>query len=90
LGFLPGTYGTSLLRNHALNGVIGEIENLGAPIQAITGLRDSTDCNLYFFDVAVSEPVKYIILIGSVLLFMGIYILLNVMRAKKLTKSKTK
>ena len=27
LGFFPGTYGTSLLRNHALGGVLAEMES---------------------------------------------------------------
>lgn len=31
LGFFPGTYGTSLLRNHALGGVLAEMESPGRP-----------------------------------------------------------
>ena len=31
ISFLPGTYGTSLLRNHALRGVFGEMETQGFP-----------------------------------------------------------
>ncbi len=87
LGFLPGTYGTSLLRNHALGGVISEMESLGVPAEAITVIKDTTDCNFYFFDTLVSQPVMYLILLGAVLLFMGIYITLNVVRAKRLSKN---
>ena len=50
LSFLPGTYGTSLLRNHALNGVFGEMSEAGFPDEVIDGIKDSVDCNLYFFD----------------------------------------
>jgi len=88
LGFLPGTYGTSLLRNHALGGAIEELYSLGFPEQAVKAIRDTTDCNFYFFDNLVSQPIMYAILLGSVVLFMGIYIMLNVLRAKKLAKNK--
>ena len=46
LSFLPGTYGTSLLRNHALAGVFREMERLGLPAGLLKGVRDSIDCNL--------------------------------------------
>ena len=50
VSFLPGTYGTSLVRNHAMNGVLKEMESLGMPTEVITDLKDSLDCNIYFFD----------------------------------------
>ena len=49
LSFLPGTYGTSLLRNHALRGVFQEMDLLGFPTEVMEAIRDSVDCNLYFF-----------------------------------------
>lgn len=49
LSFLPGTYGTSLLRNHALRGSLAEMSGLGFPDEVIEAIRDSIDCNLYFF-----------------------------------------
>ena len=50
LSFLPGTYGTSLLRNHALRGVFEEMGNEGFPAEVVEAIKDSIDCNLYFFD----------------------------------------
>lgn len=87
LGFLPGTYGTSLLRNHALGGVIKELGFSGVPMEAVNALKDTTDCNFYFFGTQVSQPVMYLVLVGAVVLFMGIYVALNVIRAKKLAKT---
>ncbi len=83
LSFLPGTYGTSLFRNHALAGVLSEMENLGYPSEAIASLRDSLDCNVYFFGNSVPVGAMYAILCGFIALVVGAYILLNVFGGKK-------
>ncbi len=83
LSFLPGTYGTSLIRNHALRGVFEEMESIGFPSEVIKAIRDSVDCNLYFFGNKVDLPVMYLILGGSVIALVGIYIAMNVVRGKK-------
>ena len=49
ISFLPGTYGTSLLRNHALRGVFEEMGAQGFPREVVEAIKDSVDCNLYFF-----------------------------------------
>ena len=49
ISFLPGTYGTSLIRNHTMQGALAEIQNQGIPIVIIEKLKDSLDCNLYSF-----------------------------------------
>jgi multidrug/hemolysin transport system permease protein len=77
ISFLPGTYGTSLLRNHALRGVFAEMEDAGFPADVVDGLKDAIDCNLYFFDQKVSEPIMYAILSATVLLLIAVYILMN-------------
>ena len=77
IAFLPGTYGTSLFRQHFLFSVLNEIEAEGVPEVVINELRDITDCNIYFFDSNVSEYNKYLILIGAVAVLLGIYILLH-------------
>lgn len=83
VGFLPGTYGTSLLRNHALRGVFAAMESDGIPAEAIRGMQDTVDCRLYVFDTEVSPSTMYLILGGSVVLLVGVYILLNAFKAKK-------
>lgn len=82
VSLLPGTYGTSLLRNHALRGALFEMEAQGIPSEVITSLRDALDCNVYFFGKAVSLPVMYLILGCTVLLLVGVYILINALKKK--------
>ncbi len=77
LSFLPGTYGTSLLRNHALRGVFAGMADCGLPAEVVEQIRDSIDCNLYFFGERVQLPAMYAIVIGAVALLMLAYILLN-------------
>ena len=84
LSFLPGTYGTSLLRNHALAGVYREMDKV-FPSEVIDAIRDSVDCNIYFFDTKVGIGTMYAILALSTLLFVGIYVLLNIFCKKKRT-----
>lgn len=83
LGFLPGTYGTSLLRNHALAGVFREMAKQHYPADVIEKIKDSVDCNLYFFENKVSIGVMFGILIGSIVLFIGLYILINYLKNRK-------
>jgi len=82
LSFLPGTYATSLLRNHALRGVFEALEADGYPSEVIDVLRDVIDCNVYFFDEKVGVPVMYWILGVSVVVLIGIYVALNAVKRK--------
>lgn len=76
ISFLPGTYGTSLLRNHALGGVFRELTALGFPQEAVDGLRDAMDCQLYFFDTAVPIWGMYAVLGGFAAVVLAAYVLL--------------
>lgn len=76
LSFLPGTYGTSLLRNHAMRGVFAEMADSGFPDEVIEGIRDSLDCNLYFFDSKVETGVMYAILGGAAAAAIAVYVLI--------------
>ncbi len=82
LSFLPGTYATSLLRNHALRGVFEGLEADGYPSEVIEVLRDVIDCNVYFFDEKVGVPAMYWILGVSVVVLIGIYVALNAVKRK--------
>lgn len=81
--FLPGTYGTSLLRNHAMNGVFNEMKNTGFPNEVLSAIKDSVDCNLYFFDNKVSIGAMYAVLIGSTLLLILLYVLISALTVRK-------
>ncbi len=77
---LPGTYGTALLRDHAMRGALSELQEQGMPAEVIDGLRDMLDCNLYFFDRAVGQGIMYLVLGASVAVLVGVYILLNALK----------
>ena len=75
--FLPGTYGTSLVRNHSMGGVLAEMQSEGVPGNVIDSIRDSLDCNLYFFENQVNVSVMYVILGVAVAVLVGAYIIIN-------------
>ena len=77
ISFLPGTYATSLLRNHAMRGALAELENMGYPQTVIESIRDGVDCNLYFFGSRVEEWAMYLVLVATILLLVGVYVALN-------------
>ena len=83
LCFLPGTYGTSLIKEHMIQGSLKEIEKIGASESLIDGISESIDARYYFFDNLVSEGAKYLVMIISILIFIGIFILLNILQNKK-------
>ena len=82
VAFLPGTYGTSLLRNHSLRGVFTEMKSLGIPNQAIDEIKNSIDCNIYFFEDKVSINTMYLYLVGFTVLLVVIYVLMNLKKRK--------
>lgn len=86
LAFLPGTYGTALIRNHFLAGVYEEMSAQNFPPEVISSIKDSIDCNIYFFDKQVSIGAMYGVLIGSIVLLIGLYVLFNVVVPQKENK----
>lgn len=82
IAFLPGTYGTSLLRKHALGGALAELGSQGVPAEVVDSLKDTLDCNLYFFGDPVSMSTMYLILGGTVAVLVVTYILINMLKKK--------
>lgn len=80
---LPGTYGTSLLRNHALRGVFEEMEGQGFPTEVVEAIKDSVDCNVYFFGDKVEMNMMYLILCTTIIVLLVLYVLVNVLRSGK-------
>ena len=75
--FLPGTYGTSLVRNHSMRGVLSEMQNEGVPAEVIGSIKDSLDCNLYFFGDRVDIPMMYVILGVAIAVLVAAFIIVN-------------
>lgn len=83
LSLLPGTYGTSLVRNHAMRGVLSEMESQGVPTEMIQGIKDTIDCNVYFFGERVEEGAMYLILSATVVVLISAYVVMNVLQRKR-------
>ena len=83
LMFLPGTYGTALMRNHAMRGVVEAMGDEGLPAEFLESVRDNFDCNLYLFDSKVEISVMYTVICTSVALLVGAYVLMNVIKGNK-------
>ena len=79
---LPGTYGTALVRTHAMQGALAEMQNQGLPAQAVSELKQVLDCELFFFGNRVSVPAMYAILGGATALLLIVYILLNTLKKR--------
>ena len=78
--FLPGTYGTSLLRTHAMSGAIAELGTIGVPEEVLDAIKQTVDCELRFFDIDVSYVCKYAFLGAAVVIFMAVYVAMNIFR----------
>lgn len=73
MAFLPGTYGTGLIRNHMMNGALDSLSEQ-LPSEAIKAMKDSVDVNLYFFDNSVEVWQMYLILLLFIVLFIALYL----------------
>ena len=76
LSFLPGTYGTALMRSHALAGDYRKMAESGFPDTVIESIRDSIDCNIYFFGHKAEQWAMYAVLVGATVLLTAVYVLL--------------
>lgn len=79
--FTPGTYCTSLIRNHSLAGAFKEMSDW--PIEAIKSIKDGIDCNLYLFDKQISISGMYGIVLITILVLITIYIVINIVNGRK-------
>lgn len=86
LMLLPGTYGTGIIRNHMMRGVLRELQSQGLPSQFITSLSKSFDATLVFFGHDVSVWVMYLVLGLTVAVLIGLFILLGYIRKKAKVK----
>ncbi len=82
ISFFPGTYGTSLLRNHTMRGVFGECADLGFPTEVIEAMRDTVDCNIYFFGDKVPIGAMYAVLGTTVAVLMAAYLVICLKRKR--------
>lgn len=81
--FLPGTHGTSLLRNHVLRGVCEGMLDSRVPQEAVDKLRAAADCQLSFFNHNVEQWVMYLVLVGSIVLMVAAFVLIVALAERK-------
>lgn len=83
LMLLPGTYGTGLVRNHMMSGVLRELQSQGLPSSVVSGLSNSFDASLTFFGHDVSVLAMYLIVGLTTVALIGIFVLLGFIKKKK-------
>ena len=82
LMFLPGTYGTGIQRNVFMRGIMGELVTSGVPLQAVEGVKDAIDCNLYIVGAEIPYYAFYLILAGAIAVFSVLTVIF--IRSKKI------
>ena len=60
-----------------MQGVFHEMADTGFPAEVIEGIRDSVDCNLYFYGDKVGLSAMYLILGITVIVLLGVYMGMN-------------
>lgn len=77
LSYLPGTYGTSLIKNHMLRGIFEEMESEKLPDELITAIRETLDCNPQFNGNVVNTTQMVFIMAGSIVVLGAIFLLMT-------------
>ncbi len=93
LGFLPGTYGVGIMRNHYMNAYVDEIiktVDLSKADAMAKAIKDGFDANLYFCGNQVSLGAMYGILLGACAVLFAVYVLLVFLKDKKILAIKSK
>ncbi len=96
VAFNPGTYGTVLFRQSYMNGVLKEVSNIfnnnNIPnaSEIVEQIRLSFDGTFYFFGTKVESYVMFLIMIISIAVLFGIYILIIYLKNKNIIKVNVK
>ncbi|MBQ2686769.1 MAG: ABC transporter permease [Clostridia bacterium] len=83
ISFFPGTYGTSLVKNHAMRGVFKAMESEGLPTDAIDSIKTVVDCKIKFFDNDVSVPAMLTVLLVSITVLVSVYVIINFIKYRR-------
>lgn len=82
VSFLPGTYGTALVRHHAMRGALQQMQEEGAPEVMVESIKESLDFYPKFFDHTVELGEMYAILGVAIVVLIGIYLVQNMTKKK--------
>lgn len=87
LSFLPGTYGTSLVRHHYERGILEALKTeVNFPEKIVSDISKNFDISMKFFDSDVSVLTLYLIMSISVIILLTIYLFINKKYKDDLTK----
>ena len=78
-GFVCGAY----MPISNFTGGLQKVGRAGFPAEVVEAIRDSVDCNLYFFGSSVSRSAMYLVLIAATVLILGLYVAMNALWGKK-------
>lgn len=90
LMFLPGTYGTGLIRNHMMRGVLRELRSQGLPETAVLNLSKSFDATLTFFGKDVSVLAMYLVLGLTTIVLVSAFVFLKYLKKRKVKNIENK
>ena len=74
--FLPGTYGTSLIRNHLLKSLFTKL-GTKVPVDVMNVIHQSFDTSFTLIGYTVTQTMMYLIMIFTCVILLLIYISLN-------------
>ena len=74
--FLPGTYGTALIRKHLLNSLFIKL-NTKVPSTIMNEIHQSFDTSFTLMGHTITTSMMYLIMIGTCFILLSVYILLN-------------
>lgn len=83
LSYFPGTYGTSLIKNHMFRDIFEEMESEKLPEEMITAIRDTLDCNPEFHGNVVNTTQMIVIMAGSIAVLGAIFLLMTCLPEKE-------
>lgn len=83
LSLLPGTYGTVLLRNHAMSSALTK---LNYPADVLEKIKYTIDLNINFFGTSVNLSSMYVYIILTIVVLLGTYVFMNIIRKNKVKK----
>lgn len=82
--FFPGTYGTVLVRRHALNGAIDNLSKLeGINPEIIDKIKESTDYNIKFFSNDVPLWAMYLSVTAGIVVCILLYVGFSILKKRK-------
>ncbi len=82
--FLPGTYGTALIRRHALKGAMAKLSEVeGMRPEILDKIKESVDYNIKFFSSEVPLWVMYLVLVAGIAVCILLYIGFSILKKRK-------